>query len=662
MIDIARVGEAFVIACEAALAEKTQRAARALRGDGRRRRSSRSPAPRTRLGRRRSRVDARRSSRATAGDARRRPIRRVERLRIRAGFLRYGVDVDEDHFPFETPLAQFLDYKKGCYVGQEPVFRVHAQGNSARTLRGLVVEGDAPIAQGAIVKHATKDNAGEVTSSVAAGDGTTLALGYLHRTCGTSAAPSRSTAARRPCTSCRGECSRALAAPLLAAAARRLRLRHEQLRDERLLGRPVPDLRRPHERRASSSGCARTARSDAHRGARRAVADHAHRSAARRAPSRSTTPTSTLLGARGARRRPRLAARRVRRRSRSSTLHPCETDGLRDRPRRRRRARSSASSALDVVRRRRAAPAPRRRQIFVLPDIAGERAARSRVVRRGVALAVPRRRHARDRRHRARRSSNRRIALDTCLAPNPDPLAAAERARHRRAARAVDRASASRSSARRPTRATASSIPTAPDARRRCRRRACNLPSGPVDGRARRRCRASRSSATRASNPRAPCRQVYAQPPARRARLRAATTARARTATRSARCPRSSSSRRAAASTCSSSPTTNPTLQALRTELRPDQPEVDGILGTDALRDARARHRLPARPPARALHRSTTCGTRPALLRDADRTRVTAASATCPGRSRPDYSSRVVTPASTSAACRARRSCPSRSG
>ncbi len=106
----------------------------------------------------------------------------VERMRIRGGFLRYGVDVDEDHFPFETPLAQFLDYQKGCYVGQEPVFRVHAQGSSARVLRGLVIEGDAPVAQGTIIKHAQKDKAGEVTSAIAAGDGTTIALGYLHRT------------------------------------------------------------------------------------------------------------------------------------------------------------------------------------------------------------------------------------------------------------------------------------------------------------------------------------------------------------------------------------------------------------------------------------------------------------------------------------------------
>jgi folate-binding protein YgfZ len=106
----------------------------------------------------------------------------VERLRIRAGFLRYGVDVGEDNFPFETPLAQFLDYQKGCYVGQEPVFRVHAQGNSAKVLRGFEIDGDAPIASGANIRHEAKDNAGKITSSIANGDGMTVAIGYLHRT------------------------------------------------------------------------------------------------------------------------------------------------------------------------------------------------------------------------------------------------------------------------------------------------------------------------------------------------------------------------------------------------------------------------------------------------------------------------------------------------
>jgi folate-binding protein YgfZ len=101
----------------------------------------------------------------------------VDRLRIRAGFLRYGADVDEDHFPFETPLVALLDYGKGCYVGQEPVFRVHAQGNAARGLRGFTVPGDVVLPAGAVIKHPAKDNAGAITSAVPG-----LALGYLHRT------------------------------------------------------------------------------------------------------------------------------------------------------------------------------------------------------------------------------------------------------------------------------------------------------------------------------------------------------------------------------------------------------------------------------------------------------------------------------------------------
>ncbi len=105
----------------------------------------------------------------------------LERMRIRGGFLRYGQDLDEDCFPFETPLGAFLDYGKGCYVGQEPVFRVHAQGNAARALRGLTIEGAAELEPGANVSHPSKDKAGTVTSAVRDGDHW-IALAYLHRT------------------------------------------------------------------------------------------------------------------------------------------------------------------------------------------------------------------------------------------------------------------------------------------------------------------------------------------------------------------------------------------------------------------------------------------------------------------------------------------------
>jgi tRNA-modifying protein YgfZ len=105
-----------------------------------------------------------------------------ESLRIEAGLPRYGVDVDEDCFPFETPLARYLDYGKGCYIGQEPVFRVYSQGKSARTMRGLVLAGDGPVARGAVVVHPAKAEAGAVTSSIVSPRRGPIALAYLHRT------------------------------------------------------------------------------------------------------------------------------------------------------------------------------------------------------------------------------------------------------------------------------------------------------------------------------------------------------------------------------------------------------------------------------------------------------------------------------------------------
>jgi folate-binding protein YgfZ len=180
VIDIARAGDAYIVTCEPSLADKTRALLEryAVMDDvtfG----AVTSPAHQRWHGP---------TSVWTApfaegpGDVDEREVA-AERLRVRAGLPRYGVDVDDDHFPFETPLVRFLDYQKGCYVGQEPVFRVHAQGNAARALRGLVIEGSAPVAAGVAIAHPSRPNAGNVTSTVEAGDGTMLGLGYLHRTC-----------------------------------------------------------------------------------------------------------------------------------------------------------------------------------------------------------------------------------------------------------------------------------------------------------------------------------------------------------------------------------------------------------------------------------------------------------------------------------------------
>ena len=104
----------------------------------------------------------------------------VEARRLEAGLPRYGVDVDAANFPFESLLERLVDYRKGCYVGQEPVARVKSRGGAAKMLRGLRVEGDGEIARGATVELGG-DPAGVVTSAAISPALGSLALAYLGR-------------------------------------------------------------------------------------------------------------------------------------------------------------------------------------------------------------------------------------------------------------------------------------------------------------------------------------------------------------------------------------------------------------------------------------------------------------------------------------------------
>lgn len=106
----------------------------------------------------------------------------VEIRRVEAGMPRYGVDVSEDNFPFESLLARHVDYDKGCFIGQEPVSRVHFKGAANKTMRGLALEGDAPAEVGAAVDHPDRAGAGTVTSVAVSPDFGSIALAYVHRT------------------------------------------------------------------------------------------------------------------------------------------------------------------------------------------------------------------------------------------------------------------------------------------------------------------------------------------------------------------------------------------------------------------------------------------------------------------------------------------------
>lgn len=106
----------------------------------------------------------------------------LEVRRIEAGMPRYGVDVSEENFPFESPLGRYIDYGKGCYLGQEPVSRVHHQGTANKALRGLRIEGAEAVAPGTVVAHAERANAGTVTSAAVSPALGSIALAYVHRT------------------------------------------------------------------------------------------------------------------------------------------------------------------------------------------------------------------------------------------------------------------------------------------------------------------------------------------------------------------------------------------------------------------------------------------------------------------------------------------------
>ncbi len=92
-----------------------------------------------------------------------------ETLRIENGTPRYGVDMDETTIVPELGLEGLVSYKKGCYIGQEIIARIHFRGHVAKRLTGLIFEGartsvSAALADTEISVPADGKNAGRITS------------------------------------------------------------------------------------------------------------------------------------------------------------------------------------------------------------------------------------------------------------------------------------------------------------------------------------------------------------------------------------------------------------------------------------------------------------------------------------------------------------------
>jgi folate-binding protein YgfZ len=80
----------------------------------------------------------------------------AEILRIEAGRPRFGAEMSGETMPAEAGIvAAAVDFAKGCYIGQEPVARLHYKGRPNRHLRGLKLS--APIEPGALLKLGEKE-------------------------------------------------------------------------------------------------------------------------------------------------------------------------------------------------------------------------------------------------------------------------------------------------------------------------------------------------------------------------------------------------------------------------------------------------------------------------------------------------------------------------
>jgi len=219
--------------------------------------------------------------------------------------------------------------------------------------------------------------------------------------------------------------------------------------------------------------------------------------------------------------------------------------------------------------------------------------------------------------------TGRRITLQACLGANPDP-GVAQMFRGADAllvaSTAIGRTILAASTYQRYRDAMKGQPPDLPD----LPDGVVYLPSGPVTGKLTTIPNLAMVAST-SSTPHAPCRQVYAHHLLTLADC-----------TKEQDCPCEVGNFCAVPAVLESTPPTgieilivsddNPTLQALRTELRPDQPEIDGILGTQAMLSTELDVDYPHdRVLGRCLNPGAPeCTARPALPERGDRTHVQA--------------------------------------
>jgi tRNA-modifying protein YgfZ len=103
----------------------------------------------------------------------------AEIVRVESGRPRYGLDMGEENLPAEAGIVErAVSFTKGCYVGQEPVARMHYKGRPNRHLRGLELSGQA---QRGDALRASGKQVGAVTSASVSPARGPIALALVRR-------------------------------------------------------------------------------------------------------------------------------------------------------------------------------------------------------------------------------------------------------------------------------------------------------------------------------------------------------------------------------------------------------------------------------------------------------------------------------------------------
>ncbi len=103
----------------------------------------------------------------------------AEILRVESGRPRFGIDMTEENMPAEAGIVErAVSFTKGCYIGQEPVARLHYKGRPNRHLRGLKLAG--PVSPGDPVQLDEKP-LGEIGTAVLSPASGRIALAILRK-------------------------------------------------------------------------------------------------------------------------------------------------------------------------------------------------------------------------------------------------------------------------------------------------------------------------------------------------------------------------------------------------------------------------------------------------------------------------------------------------